>query len=114
MSVQDYYEELAIIEKVSTPGAFGETTTYIEKETIQGAVGTLSKREMLIAEANGNKSVYIVTVDKTNALEYDTIIKRAKNGQILRITSDWRDEVPPNISSFDWIQVNAEKFIIPN
>jgi len=114
MSVQDYYEDLIIMEKIQVSGPFGEEITWEEGETIKGAIGTLSKQELLIAEANENKSIYVITTDKTKPLEYDTIIKRAKSGRTLRIISNWRDAEPPIISSFDWVQVNAEKFIIPD
>lgn len=113
MSVQDYFEELVRIEKVVISTPFGEEITYKEGETISGAIGTLSKKEMLIAEANENKSIYVITTSKDVLIEYGAIIKRSKNGRALRITSDWRDAEPPKISSFNWVQVNAEEFDIP-
>lgn len=114
MSVKDYFEDIIIMEKIQISGPFGSETEWKEGETIQGAIGTLSKQELLIAEANQNKSIYVVTTDKTNAIEYDTIIKRTKSGRTLRVTSDWRDAEPPKISSFDWVQVSAESYDIAN
>jgi len=113
LSVKDYYEDFIIMKKIQASGPFGEEITYAEGNIVKGAIGTLSKQELLIAEANENKSIYVITMDKTNPLEYDIIIKRVKSGQTLRITSNWRDAEPPKISSFDWVQVNAEKFEIP-
>ena len=101
------------MEKVSVSGPFGETITWQEGETVKAAMGTLSKQELLIAEANENRSIFVITTDKTNPLEYGTIVKRAKSGRGLKITSNWRDAEPPSLSSFDWVQVNAEEFIIP-
>jgi len=114
LSVQDYYEDIIIMKKTQTSGPFGEEIKWEPDQTTRGAVGTLSKQELLIAEANENKSIYVITTDKTKPLEYGTIIKRAKSGRAMRITSNWRDAEPPVISSFDWVQVNAEKFIIPD
>lgn len=113
MSAQDYYEPLTIYQEIETPGPMGRKKSYIKEKTINGAVGTLSKQEKLIAEANGIKATYVITTDLTDQLPYDTIIKREKFGQFLRIKSEPADATPPSISSFDWCQVYAEKFEMP-
>ena len=112
MSVSDYYEDFDVLKKVYNTTAFGEEGSWVTEKTIQAAVGTLSKQELLIAEANENRSIFIVTVDKTNPIEYGTIIKRVNSGRTLRVTSNWRDAQPPSLSSFDWVQVNAEDYPI--
>lgn len=116
MSVQDYYEPLKIVEEIISPNAFGSNTQYVETGTIQGAIGTLSRlagQEAMIAESKGEKGRYIVTINNTDSLKYGTIIKREKNSQYLRITSDERDWIPPDVSTFDWKQVYAETFTMP-
>lgn len=116
MPVQDYYEDLTIYYEIIGPDAFGSNSTYSKGETIRGAVGTFvsnAENEYMNAEAKGINTRYIVTTDKTNKLLYGTIIKREKNEQYLRIKSDVEDLIPPDISSFDWCQVYAEKFNMP-
>lgn len=113
MSVQDYYEPLKIVEEIISPNAFGSDTQYVETVTIQGAIGTLSRQEIMIAESKGNNAKYIVTINNNETLKYGTIIKRENNSQYLRIVSDERDYVPPPISTFDWKQVYAEIFTMP-
>lgn len=113
MAVQDYYEPLKLVEQINNSDAFGSNTQYIETESLEGAIGTLSRQEIMIAEAKGNNAKYIVTIDNNKSLKYGTIIKRENNGQYLRIVSDERDYIPPPISTFDWKQVYAEIFTMP-
>lgn len=113
MAVQDYYEDLTIVEQIISTDAFGSNTQYIPSDKIRGAIGTLSREQILVAEANGNDAKYIVTVNNNIELKYGTIIKREKNGQYLRIVSDINDYLPPEISTFDWWQCYAEIFYMP-
>lgn len=116
MPVQDYYEYITIYNEIISPNAYGRNSTYVKGATIQGAIGTFvsnAENEYMNAEAKGINTRYIVTTDKTNKLLYGTIIKREKNEQFLRIKSDVEDLIPPDISSFNWCQVYAEKFIMP-
>jgi len=113
MSVQEYYELLNVLERIQTPDAFGNNTTYVIKKNIMGAIGVVNKNEYMIADAQEEKADYIITIDMTDILEYDTIIKREKTGQYIRIVSDINDGKPPSISSFDWWQIEGQKFIMP-
>lgn len=113
MTVQNYYEDITIYNKININNAYGTDTHYIKEKTIRGAIGTLNSNELLIAEANGIKPKYIITIDKTDSLPYGTIIKREKNTQFYRITSNQNDMIPPDISTFDWKQVYAELYEMP-
>lgn len=113
MAAQDYYEPLQIIERIKKNTAFGYDMEYIVTDKyINGAVGTTSKKETLIAESRGIKAKYVITIDQTDSLPLDTLVKR-QNGQYLVITSDERDDNPPTISTFDWWQRYADAFIMP-
>lgn len=113
MTVQNYYEDITIYNKININNAYGTDTRYIKDRTIRGAIGTLNTNQLFIAESKGINSKYIITIDKTDSLEYGTIIKREKNEQFYRITSNQNDMVPPDISTFDWKQVYAELYEMP-
>lgn len=117
MPIQDYYETFRIINKTIIPDAFGANIKYVEGELMKGAVSAKSagasfNSKPLIAESQGTSTTYSVTINKSDSLPYNTIIKR-KNGQYLKIVSDERDGIPPSISTFDWKTLTAETFNIP-
>lgn len=113
MSVQDYYEPFSIYDEIISPNAFGSDTQYIKTETIQGAIGTLSREQRMVAEANGISAKYIFTFNDDKTLKYGKILYNENNSQYYRIVSDDRDYVPPKISTFDWKQVYLDSFYMP-
>lgn len=110
----DAMESTFIMDKVTQPdGRGGVITTYVEGAEISAAYSFDTSTEARVAEAAGTKNRFTITTDKKINLAYHTVIKRAKDGQIFRITSDGSDNATPAISSLDIRQVEAEKWELP-
>ena len=57
--------------------------------------------------------MYTVTTPKSVVLQYHDVIKRDRDGKVLRITSDGDDKYTPASAGLNMRQVSAEEFVIP-
>lgn len=114
MAIDDFFEELQLIEKKSvSDGMGGFTSEYVEGAEFLGAVSVDNSMEALIAQQQGVKSLYTITVRKNVNLFYDDVIKRIRDNRYLRITSNKQDiESPNNISEMELYQVKAEPYFL--
>jgi len=113
MALEDFFEKLVLLErKVISDGMGGFEETYGDGIQFLGAVNTDSSIEMRLAEQNGLKSVYTVTIDKKLPVKYHDIVKRAKDNKLYRITSDPNDSETPSFSDLNFKQMSAEKWTI--
>ena len=108
-------EKAHIINKTNIPdGRGGMIPSYTEGMEIECVFGWDSSEQARIAEQANAVPRYTITTRKNINLEYHDVIKRARDNQIFRITSDGDDNVTPNVSSLDMRQVEAEKWVLPN
>lgn len=113
MALEDFYEKLVLLErKVISDGMGGFEETYGEGIQFLGAIGTDSSAEMRLAEQQGLKSIYTVTIDKNIPIAYHDIIKRVKDDKLYRITTDPADMETPTFSNLNFKQMSAEKWTI--
>lgn len=63
-----------------------------------------------IAQAQGVKNTYTLTVNKSIMLDYHDVVKRSADGKIFRITSDGHDKHTPSMTNLDMRQVTAEEW----
>lgn len=63
-----------------------------------------------IAEQEGVTSVYTVTAPKGIGLDYHEVFRRVSDGAIFRVTSDSQDSETPEVASFQFEQVTAERW----
>jgi hypothetical protein len=90
-------------------GEGGFTTEWSEGAEIRAAIVRDSTMTARIAEKDGVTSVYTITTRKDEMeLEFHDVLKRLKDGLILRVTSDHNDA--PDVSTLNMCQVNAEKW----
>lgn len=103
--------ECAIMNKSKiSDGEGGFKTEWSEGAHINVAIVKDSSMNARIAEKEGVTSTYTLTTKRANALEFHDVIKRLKDGQTFRITSDSTDSESPSFSSLDMAQVTAERW----
>ena len=62
------------------------------------------------AEQESVTSVYTVTTPKGIGLDYHEVFRRVSDGAIFRVTSDSKDSETPEVASFQFEQVSAERW----
>ena len=95
-------------------GRGGSIPSYVDGMEIECVFGWDSSEQARIAEKANAVARYTITTRKNINLEYHDVIKRARDGQIFRITSDGDDNASPDVSSLNMRQYEAEKWVLPN
>ena len=112
--LDDMMEQFHIMDKVTSDDGYGGVTTeWKEGATFQGVATFDSSMQARAAEKQGVTSMYTVTTPKSVVLQYHDIIKRDRDGKVLRITSDGDDKYTPASAGLNMRQVSAEEFVIP-
>ena len=91
-------------------GLGGFIPQWVDGAQFQAAVvkdNTLASR---VAEKQGVTELYTVTVNRGNVLHYHDVLKKKKNGQVFRVTSNITDSETPDASSFRIGQISAERW----
>lgn len=107
--LEEAMEDFTVINKSVVDDGYGGTTTvWTDGATIKGAIVLDSSPQMQVAQAMGVTSVYTLTVKKNIELDYHTVLRRAKNNAIFRLTSDSDDKKTPQSASLDMRQYTME------
>ena len=107
-------EKFHIMDKVTSDDGYGGVTTeWKEGATFQGVATFDTSMQARAAEKQGVTSMYTVTTSKSVVLQYHDVIKRDRDGKVLRITSDGDDKYTPASAGLNMRQVSAEEFVIP-
>lgn len=108
-------EKFHIMDKVTSDDGYGGVTTeWKEGAAFQGVATFDTSMQARAAEKQGVTSMYTVTTPKSVVLQYHDVIKRDRDGKVLRITSDGDDKYTPTSASLDMRQATAEEWVIPN
>ena len=94
-------------------GMGGYTQTWVDGAEFQAAVIKDSSMQARIAEKQGVTEVYTVTTDKTVPLDFHDVFRRESDGAVFRVTSNITDSKTPNVATFQFGQVTAEKWVLP-
>ena len=112
--LDDMMEQFHIMDKVTSDDGYGGVTTeWKEGATFQGVATFDTSMQARAAEKQGVTSMYTVTTSKSVVLQYHDVIKRDRDGKVLRVTSDGDDKYTPASAGLNMRQVSAEEFVIP-
>jgi len=111
MLYQDMMEDFHFLDKTRLPdGEGGIITTWTEGAAFTAYAAFDSSIEARTGAAAGVSSLYKVTAPVDVHLEYHDVIRRARDGKILRVTSDGDDVITPAMSTMSFLQVTAEEW----
>lgn len=114
MLIDDFNEACVLLEKTRAPdGEGGFHTAWQEGAAFSAAVVCDQSLQARVAEKQGVSSVYTVTTRKNAMLEYHDVFKRLSDGKIFRVTSDGDDVQTPKRAAFQFSQVTAEEWELP-
>ena len=107
-------EDVVMLEKNRVPdGEGGFTTDWSEGVRFNAAITFNSSMEARAAEKQGVTSRYTITTPLNAKLEYHDVIRRLRDGKVLRIKSDGDDVQTPKSATFQFLQVEAEEWEVP-
>lgn len=111
--LDEAFEEFTILDKRTVPDGYGGViTTYVDGAVINGAIVYDGSNQAKVAQAMGVTALYTLTVRKDIVLNYHDILRREKDGQIFRLTTDSDDLKTPRSASLDMRQYQAEEWIL--
>ena len=114
MTLIDAFKEPCVLmekQRVSD-GEGGWTTSWVEGAAFDAAIVRDTTLAARVAEKEGVSNVYTVTTDVNARLEFHDVFKRARDGQVFRVTSNGDDMKTPDVATFQFEQVSAEEWVL--
>lgn len=106
--------ECRMMDRTTTPDGYGGyKEAYAPGATFQATIRKDSSTEAIIAERNGLSEIFTVVVNKRIRLRQHDVIRREKDQQIFRITSDTLDSEAPDASTVKITKCTAERWVLP-
>ena len=113
--LSEFFEDFVIVNKVIVDDGYGGVdTTWTDGAHIKGALVLDSSMQARMAEAQGVKDLYTLTVRKSTELDFHTVIRRVSDNKIFRLTTDSDDKKTPNSASLDMRQYSVEEWSLPS
>ena len=102
-----------LMDKTTVTGPTGVETIWKEGAPIKAAIVKDKSMQARTAEKEGVTAVYTITAPPSVVFDFHDVIKRDSDGQTFRITTQSQDSKTPEVASFQFTQVNAERWDIP-
>ena len=99
------------MKKTRTPdGLGGYKNVWTPGASFRAAIVKNDSLAASVAEKQGVTEVYKVTTEVGIGLDYHEVFKRKSDGATFRVTTNSVDSRPPNVATFDFEQVKAERW----
>lgn len=99
--------------KTQSDGLGGFTTEWVDGALFDAAVVKDRELAARVAEKDGVTAVYTVTTMTGAQLKFHDVFRSLSDGLIFRVTTDSKDGETPEMASFAFEQVNAERWELP-
>lgn len=107
-------ESFVLMDRVTTSdGLGGIITTWNDGAEFNGVLVKDTTMAARLAEKEGVTEVYTFTVEKNMPLRFHDVFKRLSDNATFRVTSNITDSKTPNVASFQFGQVTAERWDLP-
>lgn len=112
--VTNMMERCRFIERSRVPdGEGGYTVAWADGAEFDAVVVRDTTMQARIAEASGVSSVYTVTVGRGVPVDFHDVFRRLRDGAVFRVTSLGSDKQTPDVATFQFQQVTAERWELP-
>ncbi len=113
MAMEDFYEAMCVVNKVSVPdGGGGFVWEWQDGAPFDGRIKLDASTQMQIAQQSGVKAVYNLTTRKSIPLETGALVKRMKDGAVFKVTADPADRQTPALSDLNAMSVSMERVTV--
>lgn len=109
--IEEFMETFVIMDQRRVPdGASGFITQWLEGAEVQLALTLDTTLEARRASQEGMNSSFKVYMNTASALGFHDVVKRIRDGQTFRLTSDATDKHVPKSSSLDLCMATAQRW----
>lgn len=92
----------------------GFSTQWTDGAKFRAAIVKDKELAARVAEKQGVTAVYTITTDVGVKLKFHDVFKRLSDGSIFRVTTNAKDGETPQMATFAFEQVNAERWELTN
>lgn len=112
--IDNMMQDCVMLEKTRKPdGQGGFVTQWAEGPPFRAAIVKDKTLAARVAEKQGVTDVYTVTTPRGVGLEFHEVFRRLNDGAVFRSTSSHIDSIPPEVATFTFEQVSAERWELP-
>lgn len=112
VSLIDHFKtKCTLLEKTRVPdGEGGWAVSWVDGMEFNAAIVHNTTIQARVAEKEGMASTFTVTTEKNMGLDFHDVFRRESDGDVFRVTSDSQDVQTPDMATFQFAQVTAEKW----
>ena len=115
MSLIDFFKSPCVVltQQRTLDGEGGYTTQWTEGQRFDAAIMLDTSATARRAEKDSLTNQYTVTVDKDITLNFHDVFRRTTDNRTFRVTSNASDKQTPDCATFQFAQVTAEEWRLP-